>query len=1050
MMLRKSLSISRMANVHKPFIRVASSNPTPRLQQQQFHTNALKQAQQRQTYTQEQLEEEYDENEDEYLDEEQEGVFDAIEGDLEREEAFLEKDEDAIVRQLEIIHDETIREMSLLEEPGDWVDEEDEQEASKFGEVIAKDDKLKAEMDAFEKRLTNFEATAYDGEFPPFEIEGNESLEDVIDFNKHVEAEKVMPAISAYVEKNVNWAQTSKLVDLLKAKETPAKLETSEHIVQGTGNKRRQDYTFWRMYNREHVTPEQTDYEQQIQYFPRSIYGDNYEAQDNLEYLTQTVNAVTDKQLGISQLPSEHIFNTVQDAEEQAKEAQETEQENSFTFLMSKKKNDKTIEPWEIIDRQNQVEIQNMKQVHNILEEKYSQEVIEEGKKLYEKRVFDNLNGVNDEHISDLVQAHVTKESQRILNVTEAPYGQIFSRSSKLVDPLSASSSPTSLSGAVLKQLNEAELTRLETNFEERITYANAFTPDIIVEDPIDIRGLSEQEEARDPIDEVDEEAILEYERRRHLEVAQKYAADSQLRQLAKDMLSVDEPSQEEDYELQKQLFEEDLDEEDDLDLEEDIDLEDAEMRDLSDLDFEVLDQIDHEGKTEVEADAANDLYDDAEVNQLASAIEREPEDADLDEREEKHDVAAQLQVPLDDSVVDITKNRSEAQTRTDNLLLYSHKHSRYFLEDENVNRKFEEDLRNELKTKSLEEIYKTRPWLITDPIVRTIKDLSDNVNTEDVARPFSRENVQTLYKGMEGKEMENIKEFYASFKDSGNRESLLNRLELLIPLMNRERLGNVLDKLIDSVVQKHDAPQMLEAKNYSGTLRSIMALSDKLNADSQSRLFTIADMVTKPRPKIEAVMYCVDQITKGKVDFRTLQHVAELGKVLNERDYETEWDYLYDVLKPIHTVDETQVTTVQGRKSYQPRIYSGTVRASGKRKTSIAHVTLTPGTGIFSINGRSYLEYFKSRMDLLILGYPFRITQSFNQFDVYVRVAGGGTTGQRDAIKLAISKALAKFIPEYGYALSANGMMTVDSRIVERKKYGRVKARRSAQWVKR
>lgn len=134
----------------------------------------------------------------------------------------------------------------------------------------------------------------------------------------------------------------------------------------------------------------------------------------------------------------------------------------------------------------------------------------------------------------------------------------------------------------------------------------------------------------------------------------------------------------------------------------------------------------------------------------------------------------------------------------------------------------------------------------------------------------------------------------------------------------------------------------------------------------------------------------------------------------------------------------------------------------AGRRKTSVANVKITPGDGLFVINGRSHLDYFSNNpVSLIKISTPLRMIDCVRQFDVDVRVQGGGTTGQAEAIVHGLSRALAKFQPEFGYLLTkcmlfcifyifADSMMSRDSRMVERKKPGKPKARKSFQWVKR
>ena len=125
-------------------------------------------------------------------------------------------------------------------------------------------------------------------------------------------------------------------------------------------------------------------------------------------------------------------------------------------------------------------------------------------------------------------------------------------------------------------------------------------------------------------------------------------------------------------------------------------------------------------------------------------------------------------------------------------------------------------------------------------------------------------------------------------------------------------------------------------------------------------------------------------------------------------------------------------------------------IYATGKRKTSIARVWLTPGEGKFSVNERGLKEYFTTETGEMIILQPFEITATQNQFDVKVNVQGGGISGQSIAIRHGISKALLQYNPEYKDALKKAGFLTRDSRVKERKKYGRRGARRRPQYSKR
>jgi small subunit ribosomal protein S9 len=121
-----------------------------------------------------------------------------------------------------------------------------------------------------------------------------------------------------------------------------------------------------------------------------------------------------------------------------------------------------------------------------------------------------------------------------------------------------------------------------------------------------------------------------------------------------------------------------------------------------------------------------------------------------------------------------------------------------------------------------------------------------------------------------------------------------------------------------------------------------------------------------------------------------------------------------------------------------------------GRRKTSTARVILRNGSGKVTINGREFENYFPqllSREDILS---PLKLTQTIGNYDVIVNVDGGGTTGQAEAIRLGIARALVDINPEFRNTLKSQGFLKRDPRMVERKKYGRPKARKRFQFSKR
>ncbi len=127
-----------------------------------------------------------------------------------------------------------------------------------------------------------------------------------------------------------------------------------------------------------------------------------------------------------------------------------------------------------------------------------------------------------------------------------------------------------------------------------------------------------------------------------------------------------------------------------------------------------------------------------------------------------------------------------------------------------------------------------------------------------------------------------------------------------------------------------------------------------------------------------------------------------------------------------------------------------GRAYATGKRKDAIARVWIKPGTGKVTVNGRDNLVYFARPVLRMLINQPFGIVNRQDQYDVFCTVKGGGLSGQAGAVRHGISKALTYYEPALRSALKAEGFMTRDARVVERKKYGRKKARRSFQFSKR
>ncbi len=127
-----------------------------------------------------------------------------------------------------------------------------------------------------------------------------------------------------------------------------------------------------------------------------------------------------------------------------------------------------------------------------------------------------------------------------------------------------------------------------------------------------------------------------------------------------------------------------------------------------------------------------------------------------------------------------------------------------------------------------------------------------------------------------------------------------------------------------------------------------------------------------------------------------------------------------------------------------------GRAYGTGRRKDAIARVWIKRGSGKISVNGKTLEQYFARPVLRMIVNQPFVALDSVNKFDITVTVLGGGLSGQAGAVRHGISRALDQYDPSFRPTLRKGGFMTRDSRVVERKKYGRAKARRSFQFSKR
>lgn len=147
---------------------------------------------------------------------------------------------------------------------------------------------------------------------------------------------------------------------------------------------------------------------------------------------------------------------------------------------------------------------------------------------------------------------------------------------------------------------------------------------------------------------------------------------------------------------------------------------------------------------------------------------------------------------------------------------------------------------------------------------------------------------------------------------------------------------------------------------------------------------------------------------------------------------------------------EDAAATTTEVVKAEPVLDKHGRAYGTGRRKDAVARVWVLPGSGKVTVNGRDQEKYFARATQRLVLNQPFGVIENSGKFDVICTVKGGGLSGQAGAVRHGIARALINFNPEFRPALKREGMLTRDSRVVERKKYGRRKARRGMQWAKR
>jgi small subunit ribosomal protein S9 len=152
-----------------------------------------------------------------------------------------------------------------------------------------------------------------------------------------------------------------------------------------------------------------------------------------------------------------------------------------------------------------------------------------------------------------------------------------------------------------------------------------------------------------------------------------------------------------------------------------------------------------------------------------------------------------------------------------------------------------------------------------------------------------------------------------------------------------------------------------------------------------------------------------------------------------------------FDALQALATPGAESASAKEPKRDAQGRAY-----ATGKRKNAVARVWIKPGKGKITVNGRDQEIYFARPVLRMMIAQPLEVAGRLGEFDVDVTVVGSGLSGQAGAVRHGIAKALTDYEPSLRAALKPHGFLTRDSRVVERKKYGRAKARRSFQFSKR
>lgn len=305
--------------------------------------------------------------------------------------------------------------------------------------------------------------------------------------------------------------------------------------------------------------------------------------------------------------------------------------------------------------------------------------------------------------------------------------------------------------------------------------------------------------------------------------------------------------------------------------------------------------------------------------------------------------------------------------------------------------------------------------------------------------------------------------EFFLTVKDMVGADAtqkeieaeLLRRVKAVFPHFTEGTVKALIYRILESLFFSALPPTRTQQQKQDYTIDHndlvIQSITDEItDGGTKFSYFKFSELAGQPLPKIAAVYDSIEALAKNKIKEKQWYAVAENMLKDDPRAASNMLLALYDSLRPIHDPQDLGSTEKVLGKVYEPEIINGVATGVGKRKSSIAIVKITPGNGRFVINGRDYLQYFANPLHKIKVSIPLKMVNAISHFDINVKVTGGGTTGQVDAISLGLARALAKFVPEYGYMFAKHGLMRRDPREVERKKPGRRKARRAFQWVKR